>query len=182
VRIDRKFIDQKICIGRKNMKVRDVMTHNVKTCTSESSLADVAAILWENDCGVVPVVDHAGKVIGMVTDRDICMAVATKNRLASEIKAHELLHQEVYGCPPDAEIEEALRVMQQRSVRRIPVFDQDRNLRGILSLNDLILSAMDRRAGAGYSAISYDDVMAVLKAVSEHQIARSEAKARMTNP
>ncbi len=66
------------------MKVQSIMTRDVEACTAETNLADAAMIMWRNDCGVVPVVEEPDRrVIGLITDRDICMAVATKDRRAS---------------------------------------------------------------------------------------------------
>ena len=56
------------------MKVRDLMTRDVKSCNASSILRSAAQIMWDNDCGTVPIVDHAGRFIDMLTDRDICMA------------------------------------------------------------------------------------------------------------
>ncbi len=67
------------------MKVKDVMTSPVLFCAPETNLAAAAMIMWESDCGALPVVSHETKVVGMITDRDICMAAATKHRLASDI-------------------------------------------------------------------------------------------------
>ena len=64
------------------MKVRDLMTSRVRTCRPSTSLADVVSEMWEGDCGVLPVVNDEGRVIGMITDRDICIALATRDRFA----------------------------------------------------------------------------------------------------
>jgi CBS domain-containing protein len=60
------------------MKVREVMIDRVTSCNSNTNLATVAGLMWENDCGVLPVLDDGGKVVGMITDRDTCIAVAHK--------------------------------------------------------------------------------------------------------
>jgi CBS domain protein len=71
------------------MKVRDLMTTDVKSCSSDTNLAAAASRRWEGDCGALPVVDDDGKFIGMITDRNICMAVATRPQLASDILVGE---------------------------------------------------------------------------------------------
>jgi len=69
------------------MKVKDFMNSPVQCCGPDTNLAAAAGMMWDSDCGILPVVDREGKVIGLITDRDICMAVATKHRLASDITA-----------------------------------------------------------------------------------------------
>ena len=71
------------------MKIQNIMTTNVASCSPDTNLAAAAGLLWDYDCGSLPVVDRERKVVGVITDRDLCMAAATKNRLASEITVRE---------------------------------------------------------------------------------------------
>ncbi|MGH9945089.1 MAG: CBS domain-containing protein, partial [Pyrinomonadaceae bacterium] len=119
------------------MKVSDIMTGDVRACRPENNLAEAARVMWERDCGSVPVVDTSNRVVGMVTDRDICMAVATQNRLASEIRAGEIGLRQVITCSPEADVAAALALMQREQVRRLPVVDAQGALVGILSLHDV---------------------------------------------
>ena len=146
------------------MKVKDVMTHDVKTCTPDTNLAATAMIMWENDCGIVPVVHSDGKVIGMITDRDICMAVATKNRTTSDVAVSEVFTGNLYACTPDDDIRDALKVMRTERVRRLPVINAYGMLEGILSLNDVVLRA-ESAQGKKMPAVTYDDVINTLKAI-----------------
>ncbi len=73
------------------MKVQDVMTSEVKSCRPETNMAEAAVIMLDYDCGALPVVNNENKVIGMITDRDIAIAAATKGRLASEISVSEVI-------------------------------------------------------------------------------------------
>ena len=148
------------------MKVQDIMTADVETCGAESDLGAAATIMWRRDCGSVPVVDGEGKVVGMITDRDICMAVATRNKLASEIKVGEVISGRVYACAPDDRIEDALETMQSAQLRRLPVVDDDGKLHGILSINDVLLHS---KRGRSKKHVAHRDVMATLKVLSEHR-------------
>ncbi|MEO6725973.1 MAG: CBS domain-containing protein, partial [Blastocatellia bacterium] len=104
------------------MKVQELMTKQVKTCHYGSNLAEVAKQLWDGDCGVLPVVDDENKVVDMISDRDICFAVATKGRLASEITVSELTgNRPLYTSKPDDDLRDALSIMKQQQVRRIPI-------------------------------------------------------------
>jgi CBS domain-containing protein len=148
------------------MKVQDIMTAGVETCGPESDLAAAATIMWKRDCGSVPVVDAERKVVGMITDRDICMAVSTRNKLASAIKVGEVISGQVYACSPDDAVRDALETMQSAQLRRLPVVDDEGVLHGILSINDVVLHSA---RGRGKKHVSHRDVMTTLKVLSEHR-------------
>ena len=148
------------------MKVQDIMTADVEYCSPDSDLAAAATIMWNRDCGSVPVVDGEQRVVGMITDRDICMAVATRNKLASEIPISEVMSVRVYACSPDDNVKDALETMQSAQLRRLPVVDDDRLLRGILSINDVVLHSA---RGKSKKHITHRDAMATLKVLSEHR-------------
>jgi CBS domain-containing protein len=148
------------------MRVQDIMTTGVETCGPESDLGAAATIMWERDCGSVPVVDEERRVIGMITDRDICMAVATRNKRASEIKVGEVISGRVYACAPEDRISDVLETMQSAQLRRLPVVDTEGMLHGILSINDLILHS---KQGRSKKHVSHGDVMTTLKALCEHR-------------
>ena len=148
------------------MRVQDIMTANVETCSLESDLGAAASIMWKRDCGAVPVVDDERRVVGMITDRDICMALSTRNKLASEIKIGEVISGNVYACAPDDKLRDALETMQSAQLRRLPVVDASGVLHGILSINDIILHSAK---GRSKKHISHGEVMATLKALCEHR-------------
>lgn len=150
------------------MKVRDVMTGGVKSCGPDTNLAAAAMIMWESDCGAVPVLDDAGKVIGMITDRDICMAVVTKGREASRIAVGEVITGDVFSCRPEDDLSDALKTMRNERVRRLPVVDGDGELRGILSVNDVLLRA-EVAGGKKTPALSYAEAVDTLKSICEHR-------------
>ena len=144
------------------MKVKDVMTKDVRTCGLDSDLSVVAGMMWMRDCGVIPVVDN-GQIVGVITDRDIA---GSKNREPSMITVSEVMARRVYSCPPDAEIREALQIMREKQVRRLPVIDAKGKLCGILSLNDVAIKARD---AAKPEELSADDVEKTLEAVCRHR-------------
>ena len=144
------------------MKVRDVMTTEVGYCQPDAPLAQAADIMWQRDCGVVPVVDESQRVIGMITDRDVCFAVVTKNRLPGEIKISEVISQnEVQSCAPGDAVEDALKTMKRHQIRRLPVVNKEGVLVGILALADLI-----RGIGKGKDAVPRKKLLAALKEIS----------------
>jgi CBS domain-containing protein len=158
------------------MKVQDVMTSEVKSCRPETNLAEAAAMMLEYDCGALPVVDNENKVIGMITDRDIAIAAATKARLASEIPVGEVISRKVYSATLDEDIHAALKTMRHEKIRRLPIVNRDGMLQGILSLNDIALRAEEER-GRHHSELTYEDAMSTVKAVCEHRPARQAAAA-----
>ena len=141
------------------MKVKEVMTSNPGFCHPESNLAELAALMWENACGVIPIVNRSGVVTGMITDRDICIALGTRNVRASEIKAADVAPPRYFACGPEDDVRDALSTMANQEVRRLPVTDKEGKLAGILSIDDLILCA-----GNG-SGLTFKDVVTALKAI-----------------
>ena len=152
------------------MKVRNVMSADPCTCTPDTDLAAVAKIMWDHDCGIVPVVNPVGAVVGLITDRDICMAVATKHRTAAHIAAREAMSENVHACFPEDDVHTAIATMKKDQIRRLPVIDADGHLRGIVSMNDLVL-----HASSGKGAISNLDIVSTLKTICEHRRAAQSA-------
>jgi CBS domain-containing protein len=123
--------------------------------------------MWQRDCGVIPVIDEEQKIIGMITDRDICMAAAMSGKDLSNISVKEVISGTVIGCNSEDDIHQALVTMRENQLRRLPVLDDEGKLQGILSLNDVVLKAdplQDKKA-AGLSA----DVLETLKAICQHR-------------
>ena len=147
------------------MKVQDVMTDEVQSCAPETNLAAVAMQMWRGDFGAMPVV--AGrKVVGMITDRDICMAAATKHREPANIRVKEVISGQVYGCSCDTDIHEALKMMQQKQVRRLPIISrEDGRLQGILSMNDVAIKAQ----GGRKAELSAEDVESTMRGICAHR-------------
>lgn len=142
------------------MKVRDMMTSDVKTCRPETNLAEAVRDMWEGDCGALPIVNDEGRVTGVITDRDICIAVATRGRSADRIAVRELVQGHAYTCLPDDDATVALQTMKAHKIRRLPVVDAEGHVRGILSLNDIVTHA---------GAASSNEVVSALASICEHR-------------
>jgi CBS-domain-containing membrane protein len=119
--------------------------------------------MWSNDCGVLPVVED-GKLAGIITDRDICIALGTRNRPAADMTVKDAATGDVQTCAPDDDIHVAMAIMRRAKIHRLPVVSDQGKLEGIVALNDLVLAA-DRKHGE----IDYEEVMNTMKAVSEHR-------------
>lgn len=144
------------------MLVENVMTRDVESCRPEDNLSAAASVMWRKDCGVVPVVDEEGRVVGMITDRDICMALATRPQTASEVPIADVMSREVRSCNAVDDIRDALEIIGRERLRRLPVVDAEGRLAGVLSVSDIVLHS-DR--GKGKRHISHRATMSMLKAI-----------------
>jgi CBS domain-containing protein len=151
------------------MNVQEIMTNDVQWCRLETNLAAAAKLMWDTDCGVLPVVNVEGQVLGMITDRDICMACATKNRAPSELTVRDAVSGRTYNCKMSDDVHTAMDIMNREQVRRLPVVDEEGVLQGLISMNDFILLAGETKAGKA-PAITCEDVARTLKAISAHRI------------
>jgi CBS domain-containing protein len=149
------------------MKVKDVMTPDAKAIWLTESLADAARLMWENDCGVLPIIKDGRKVVGLITDRDICMAAAMRDRNLSSISVEEVMTGQVYAVNAEDNINHALQQMQEHQIRRLPVINAEGELEGILSMNDIVINASDGTAG---DAIDYGDVVRTYQAIGQHSV------------
>ena len=158
------------------MKVQEVMSRNPKVCTLGDNLSAAAGLMWENDCGILPVVAEGGKVVGLITDRDICMAANLKNQRLSNLAVEDVISGDVYACKAEEDIRSALEIMQENKVRRLPVIAADGTLQGILSINDVVLRANEPK-GKKAPELSYGDVVNTYKSICQH---RSPLQAQAT--
>ena len=122
------------------MKVKDAMKTDVGACSTEDNLMKTAEIMRLRDCGVVPVIDEGKKVVGMLTDRDICLAIESRNRKASDVKAADLLKGKAITCFAEDDLESALRKMRKYQIKRLAVVDKSNELAGILTVSDVLLA------------------------------------------
>ena len=128
------------------MRVEEVMTKDVKTCRREDTLEAAARLMWDNDCGCAPVVDDERHVVGMITDRDICMAASTRGKRLADVRVDSVMASKVHACSAKDALEAAESLMREHQIRRIPVEDVAGRLVGLVSLNDLARES--RRTGA----------------------------------
>lgn len=126
------------------MRIENVMSSQVVTCSPVDSLNRAAQLMWENDCGCLPVVDESGTVVGVVTDRDICMAAYTRGVSLRDASVGSAMSHPVVTCGTQAGIAHVEQLMKEHQVRRIPVLDElNSGLVGIVTLGDLARAAED---------------------------------------
>jgi CBS domain-containing protein len=148
------------------MKVKDLMTRRPKTCAPDATLAEAARIMGTQNCGALPVVE-SGRTVAMVTDRDICLALARENGRPSELHVEDAMSEGVHFLRGDDPIGRALQLMRRWRVRRLPVLGLDGSLEGILTLNDVAMRAVPK--GNENGGPSWDDLVRTLQAICERQ-------------
>ena len=151
------------------MKVRELMTSNPAVCDLNASVSEAARKMWDSDCGVLPVLKDGREVVGLLTDRDICMALVINDCKASDVSAEKIISGQVYSVTPEDEIQTALALMQENKVRRLPVITDEGDLKGMVSMNDVVLRA-EEVAGKKPPAITYADVVNTFKSICLHPV------------
>jgi CBS domain-containing protein len=148
---------------RSHVRCRDIMTRDVTVATRETSLQEVAQMMRDEDTGVIPVVERQdapvlasdtkpeeaprinnriranGRLVGLITDRDIVVRSLAEGRDAREVRAEEIMTDAIHSAHPNDRVIDAIRTMGDKQVRRIPVVDDQGNLRGIISMADVAL-------------------------------------------
>jgi CBS domain-containing protein len=151
------------------MNVDELMTRDVMTCSPEDFLNAAARILWDRDCGCVPVIeqeDDGARVVGMLTDRDICMAAYTQGLPLAAIKVSSAMAREVRACRATDPVPMALRILHTNQLHRLPVLDADEHLIGLLSLADVAREAAHERA-RGAHEVTDAQVAETVESISE---------------
>jgi CBS domain-containing protein len=151
------------------MKVEELMTTEVGSCRPYDGADQAARIMWEQDCGAAPVVDQDGRVVAVLTDRDICMAAFTQGRALGDIRVSSAMSRTLWSCRPEDDVKNAEKSMRAHQVRRLPVVDVEGRLVGILSLSDLARKAMSAKRSRAKNkdvAVAVGDVGETLGAIS----------------
>lgn len=151
------------------MRVRHVMTQPAVTCSSLDTLEVAAGLMWDHECGSLPVVED-GQVVGIVTDRDICMAAYAENRRLSDIPVVRAMASSLVAhCHPEDTLAQAETKLATYQVRRLPVVDDAGAVVGVLSLDDLARVAVEQR-GSKRPAVKSREIVDTLASVTERRI------------
>lgn len=122
------------------MQVGELAPKYVASCRLETSLVEAARLLWEHNCGILPVVDASFHLEGVLTDRDICMALATHREAVHALCAKDVMSAPVQWVGAYATVSQALKLMRRHHLRRLPVASVEGVLEGMLSLDDIIMA------------------------------------------
>lgn len=150
------------------MKVRDIMTQTAVCCGPETNIGAAVEMLWVHNCGMLPVVGGNKELVGIVTDRDICVALGTRNKRAGDLKVGQVATTPVFTCKPEDEIHEALIVMSDHQVRRLPVINDEGVPQGVLSMDDILLHA-DQNKWEGCCELASEEIIRCLKKMHAQQ-------------
>jgi CBS domain-containing protein len=152
------------------VKVKDIMTTNVRKCFMSDSLATAAQLMWDHDCGCVPVLNEHAQLVGMLTDRDICMAAFFQGVPISGVKVSAVMSRQLFDCTSDDDLSVAERIMRDKKVRRLPVLDEEGRLVGLLSLSDIARGADEEYArGAANRYVTDAEVARLAADVSKRR-------------
>lgn len=159
------------------MKVREVMTPSAVCSKPETNVGAAVELLWSHNCGMLPVVGSDNRLIGVVTDRDICIAMGTRNRLPGDLTVGEIAVAPVFTCKPADEIHEALGTMAEKQVRRLPVVNDEGVPQGILSMDDIITHG-DLNRWEGCCELSSEEIIRSLKRLYSKPDVKTQVKAK----
>ena len=151
------------------MKVKEVMMMTPYACHLETNLGAATELMWKGNCGFLPVLDDTGRIKGVVTDRDICIAVGTRTVPAGEVRVEDVMRKDMFTCMPEDDVHDALQMMRDGDVRRLPVLDSDMKLVGVLSLHDVLLSAEPSHPGRE-PELSCDEVVRTYRAIMQKEL------------
>ena len=156
------------------MKIGDVMSREVAWCGPRVAAAEAARIMWERDCGCVPVLDDRRIPVGVVTDRDLCIAAYTRGRTLHDMSVESIMSQGVVTCRTDAAVADVEHMMAARKVRRVVVVDDAGRLEGVVSLGDLARARARTRLDRTMEHV-FADVARTLAAISQPGPVESES-------
>ena len=158
------------------MKVKDVMMGTPYCVSLQANLGIAAELMWKGNCGFLPVVDAEKKVCGVITDRDICMALGTRNRLAGDVRVEEVVQRKVHACDPEDDVHIALQTMREGHVRRLPVMEKSGRLAGVVSMDDILLHAEPSSFG-NEPELSANEVVRAYRTIMKKDLPVSTKKA-----
>ena len=151
------------------MKVKDVMMGTPYYCQLDSNLGSAAELMWIGNCGFLPVMGDDGKIVGVITDRDICIALGTRNRLAGDVTVREVMTNRLFACSPDDDVHVAMQMMKEGGVRRLPVIVGNGTLVGVISMDDLLLRAEAGGIGSR-PELSTEEVVKTCRAIDQRRV------------
>lgn len=142
------------------------MTHDPQCQRPDDDLATVANVMWDLDCGCVPIVGDGHRIAGMITDRDIAMAALMNGKPLHELRVSNVMAKEIVTAKVGDSLSTIQSIMRKSKVRRLPVVDADRKVVGIVSLHDIARAAMRARRSF-FPSVSMKEVAMTLSEITE---------------
>jgi CBS domain-containing protein len=144
------------------MHAQDLMTSPPITCHVNDPLTVAAQKMWDADIGALPVVNDEGKVTGMITDRDICMAAYTQGRSLDGLLVNSAMTRKIVSASPEATLTDVEQLMARHQVRRIPIVDATGNPVGVVSVNDLAIESVQPETATKHGPSKLANTMAAI--------------------
>lgn len=158
------------------MKVKEVMMRTPYACHDDSNLGTATELMWKGNCGFLPVVDSTGRIRGVLTDRDICIALGTRNVTAGSLTVNQVMNAKLFTCSAEDDIHVALQTMREGHVHRLPVVTADSKLVGVISMHDILLHAEPARFGK-VPELSADEVVRTYRTILQRELPVTTRKA-----
>jgi len=160
------------------MRIEQLMTKSPKTCRPDDSLRQAVGLMWDNDCGCLPVTagDGSGRLIGMITDRDICVAARFAEQTMNEIRVADAMTKTAWACNPGDDLAEAEAIMGELGVRRLPVIDESERIIGLLSLADLAREAAREHESMECEGSAVEVALLLATICEPHQVANHKRR------
>jgi len=150
------------------MKIKELMNKSaVQSCTPETRLHNAAKVMRKANCGALPVVNGKNQVVGIVTDRDICLSLADKKKSPSRVRVHEVMTPNAVTVNANQELAVALHEMRTRKVGRLPVVDKSGKLQGIISLHGLLSTSAGDKKAFDAANTSGESILKTVKAITD---------------
>lgn len=134
-------------------KVRDAMTEQPRTLAPDATIVEAARAMRDEDAGIMPVVE-GDRLEGVITDRDIVVRTVADGRSPEEARVRDVMSERLVTIDPDQDLDEAMRLMAEHQVRRLPVCEEDGRLIGVLAQADVARKGDDARTGETVQRIS----------------------------
>ena len=161
----------------KRMEIKEIMSRPAVTCRPEDTLNTAAQRMWEHDCGVLPVIDDDDSLVGMITDRDICMAAYSRGEALAAIRVSDAMATQAFSCHAEDSVQAAERLMADKQIRRIPIVERDNQPIGVLSLNDIA-----RHHATEQKAALDRELVSTLAAICQPRPQQQGQQAHQTQP
>jgi CBS domain-containing protein len=152
------------------MRIEQLMTKASTTCRSDHTLRQAAQMMWENDCGCLPVTacDGSQRLLGIITDRDLGMALRLEGGDLRELRVEDVMTEVARACNPEDPLSEAMAIMGEARVRRLPVVDGSERVIGVLSLADLARESA-QQSGARARGVTLSQIGSLLAAICQRR-------------
>lgn len=146
--------------------VKEIMYSAPRYCTKTDSLQNAVKELSKANIGSLPVIDVDKKVVGIITNRDVCQALGRNTRSITDLKVDEVMTKNAHVCKPEDDTKTALKIMRTQKVHRLPVVDKDGRLRGLLSLNAIVRDVVGKEK-PDLEHAGEENIVKTLRAIAE---------------